>query len=401
MLGITGKGMRCGFAAILLLTCSVFAAGEPLVDRAFDHFSNLEYDQALEIFRSLARRDPGNPDFRNHLAQTILYRELYRVGALESELVSGSNPFLRRPKVEPSEADRREFTEAIAESLALTERRLAENPNDIEALYVRGVSLGLKSNYDFLVRKAWMDALRSATDSRKLHQRILEIEPSHVDARMIPAIHDYVVGSLPWYIKVIGFLAGFRGDKQGGIATLERVARDGVRQRDNARFLLAAVYRRERRAKDAVPLIEALIRDFPRNYILRMEMVQMYSDLGDKEKGLAVVREIERLKSSGAPGYDRMPWHKLWYTRGTLLFWYLDLEPALADFRRMVETGEEMPMHTEQLAWYRVGQTQDMLGRRQEAMTAYRHVIEIAPDSERAKQARYHLRKPCTKDNRS
>ncbi len=256
--------------------------------------------------------------------------------------------------------------------MRITEARLTENPDDADALFTQGVAYGLKSNYDFLVRKAWMDSLKSATNSRKSHHRVIELDPYNIDARMIPALHSYVVGSLPWYMRMLGFLAGFRGDKEEGIQGLELVAERGKENRHNARFLLAALYRREERPADAVPLLKGLIEDFPRNWILPMELVQMYSDMEQKEKGMEVVRRIEKLKAESAPGYDRMPSHKLWYTRGTLLFWYLDLQQARADFRRMIAVEEDMNLHQAQLAWYRLGQTEDMLGNRDAALAAYR-----------------------------
>ncbi len=388
-------------AALLLLFAALLpAAAEDPAAEGFDHLFNLEYDEALAVFQRLAAQEPDNPEYYNDIAATILYRELFRAGALESELVSGTNPFLRRPKMQPSPEDRAAFHRAIARSLELTGECLEKNPDDIEALYFRGTALAVKANWDFLVRKAWLDALRGATQSRKLHQRILRVHPDYVDAMLIPGIHEYVVGSLPWYWKLLGFLAGFRGDKAKGIRMLERVAQEGDRQRNNARLLLASIYRRERRPADAIPLIAGLIRDFPRNYLLRMELVQMYSDLGEKEKALAVVREMERLKREGAPGYHRMPWHKLWYTRGTLLFWYLDLDQALEDFRKLVGVADELPLHQAQLAWFRLGQTLDLLGRRAEALEAYRKAIALAPNSERARQARRYLKRPCTLKNR-
>ena len=45
------------------------------------------------------------------------------------------------------------------------------------ALYTLGVAYGLRANYNFLVRKAWMDSLRDATTARKLHNRVTELIP--------------------------------------------------------------------------------------------------------------------------------------------------------------------------------------------------------------------------------
>jgi len=387
----------------LLLVVALLAplqAADPATARAFDHFYNLEYGEALSIFRTLTEAHPEEPDNYNNLAQTILYREMFRVGALESEMVTGSNPFLRRAKVEPSPEDQQDFTNSIERSIALTEARLRANPDDTAALHAQGVAYGLRANYNFIVRRSWMDALRDATRSRKLHNRITRIDPENVDALMVQAVHEYVVSLLPWHYRMLGFMIGFRGDRQGGIAGLERVAHEGVLNRIDARVLLCVVYRREHRPADAIPILQDLIRSYPRNYILRMEMVQMYSDLGKKDEALEVIADMIRLKKTGAPGYVRMPESKIWLSRGTLLFWYMDLDQALADFRALTSGDADLDLNTTILSWFRLGQTLDLLGRRDEALAAYRRVIDLAPNSERGSQARGYLRTPCSRGNR-
>jgi tetratricopeptide (TPR) repeat protein len=378
-------------AGALLVAAAAF--GGP-VEEGFEHFYNLEYDEALAKFRRAIAADPANPRLYNHVAQTVLYRELYRVGALESELVSGTNPFLRRPKVNPTPEDEKQFDDAIAAAMSLANERLAEKPEDPTTLYSLGVSYGLRANYNFLIRKAWMDALRDATTARKLHDRVVRIDPSFIDARLIPAVHDYVVGSLPWHWKVLGFLVGFRGDKERGIATLELIAQRGSLNREDAKILLCAVYRREREPARAVAHLTDLIPRFPRNYILRFELVQMYSDLGKKEEALAVLREMEQLKRAGAPGYARLAWEKIWFSRGTLLFWYRDFDQAVADFQKVTARPHAVDLNTEVQAWLRLGQTYDLIGQRSQAVRAYQQAIRTAPESDQAREARRYLQEP-------
>ncbi len=387
--------------ALLLAGVLLLPAAAPAgpVEDGFEHFYNLEYDEALAAFRTAIAADPANPRIYNHVAQTILYRELFRVGALESELVSGSNPFLRRPKVNPTPEDQRQFDDAIAAAMSLANERLAERPDDTQALYSLGVSYGLRANYNFLIRKAWMDALRDATTARKLHDRVVKLDPGFTDARLIPAVHDYVVGSLPLHWKLLGFLVGFRGDKQRGIETLELIARRGTFNRDDAKILLCAIYRRERHPERAASVLEELIPRYPRNYILRFELVQMYSDLGRKEQALAVLREMERLKRAGAPGYARLAWEKIWFSRGTLLFWYRDFEQALEDFHKVTQHPQAVDLNTEVLAWLRLGQTYDLIGKRRQAIQAYQRAIRTAPESDRAREARRYLRSPYRRDD--
>src|ERR1700723_932432 len=66
-----------------------------LDDASFDHFYNLEYDQALAGFLARAAKAPASADVENHIAQTILFREMFRAGMLQSQMLTTSNSFLR------------------------------------------------------------------------------------------------------------------------------------------------------------------------------------------------------------------------------------------------------------------------------------------------------------------
>ena len=90
------------WALTLLGLVAAARAATPNLSPGFDHFYNLEYDEALAYFERQSAADPANPDLHNHIAQTLLFREMLRIGALESEMVSRNNPFLRRPNMNPS-----------------------------------------------------------------------------------------------------------------------------------------------------------------------------------------------------------------------------------------------------------------------------------------------------------
>jgi len=357
----------------------------------YQHFYNLEFPEALAEFRAEVVNNPNSPDAYNHVAHTILYREMFRSGALESELVTGSNPFLRRAGLNPSKQDDQEFQDSINRALALCGARLQANPNDVQSLYAEGVSYGLRGNYYFLVRKAYTDALRDATAARKAHIRVTELDPNFNDARLVQGVYDYVLGSLSPAWRMLGFFAGFRGDRERGIETLKQVAKLGRANRVDAEILLCAVYRRERRAKEAVPLLSDLIRRFPENFLLRLELVQMYADLGEKDKALAVIREVDRLKREKTPGYERLAQEKLRYTRGNLLFWYNDLDLALEDLKAVTDNPSAVDLNTGLYAWLRTGQIYDLKKKREDAKKAYLQTVAIAPTSDAANAAQNYL----------
>ena len=386
--------------ALIMLLAAPPAAQDPVVAAAFDHFYNLEFDDAIAGFERAVRAQPGSPDLHNHVAHGILYREMLRSGALESELVTGSNPFLRRARMNPSAEDQRRFDSSVDKAIELAQAQVNRDARDTRAMYALGVSYALRANYNFLVRKAWRDSLRDATTARKLHNRVTEIDPKFVDARLLQGVHDYIVGSLPWAWKLFGFLVGFRGDKEQGVRTLQFVARNGDQNRVDAEVLLAAVYRRERNPKAAIPLVEDLVRRYPRNYLLRLELVQMFADAGDKAGGLRVLEELERLVRTGAPGYSRVPIEKVYFSRGVLQFWYWDLDAAIDNLRRVTAKADELDLNTGVYAWLRLGQACDLKGRRSDALAAYRKAVALAPDSDAGKEARRYLGTPFRRERK-
>jgi tetratricopeptide (TPR) repeat protein len=382
------------FALLLALLASPLGGQQPLIDEGYAHFYNLEFDQAIAVFEQGIAQYPGLPDLHNHLAQTLIFREMLRDGSLESELVSGNNSFLRRPKLNASPETEKRILDEIAKAMALTDARLKQNPKDTAALYASGIAYGLRSNYFWVVKKAWRDSLRDATSARKLHNRISELEPNNVDARLVQGLHDYIVGSLPLAYKMLGFMIGIHGDKEKGIRTVQDVAKNGKLNRVDAELFLCALYRRENQSKLAVPLVQDLIRRYPRNYLLRMELGQMYSQSGDGVRGLQALEEVAQLKTSHAPGFDRVPWEKIYYQEGSIQFWYNDLDRSLENMKKVASAGDEVDLNTGVLARLRMGQIYDMKHRRAEAIEAYKTAIAYAPQADAAQESRKYLDTP-------
>src|SRR5208282_1023039 len=107
----------------------------------FEYFYNLEYDEALAAFYSQAERNPSSADVYNHIAQTVLWKEMYRGGMLSSEFVGGTQ-FVHHPKLVLTAEQQKQFYDALNHAMNLSQDRLAADPNDEGALYSIGVSYG-------------------------------------------------------------------------------------------------------------------------------------------------------------------------------------------------------------------------------------------------------------------
>jgi len=386
--------VRALILALVALAGTAAAQEDPLAIQAFDHFYNLEFDEAIQGFQRAIAADPKSPDLHNHLAETIVFREMFRDGALESELVSGNNSFLRRPKLNSTPETEKWFLDEVAKAMALSDARLKTNPNDVSALYAEGISYGLLSNYYWTVKKSWRESLKDATDARHLHSRVSELQPGNVDARLVQGLDDYLVGCLPLAFRMLGFLAGIHGDKEKGIREVQDVAANGKDNRIDAQVFLCALYRRENQPRKAIPLVQDLIHRYPRNFLLRMELAQMYSVAGDGAAALDVMLEVGRMKTSHVPGYDRVPWEKIYFQEGTIQFWYRDLNAALENLKKVTAAADELDLNTGSFAYLRMGQIYDLTNRRPLALAAYQKAIAFAPDAEAAQEAKKYLSTP-------
>lgn len=379
---------------LLLLSGLRAFAMQPTAEDGFRHFYNLEYDEAIASFQAEIAAQPERPDGYNHVAQALLYRGYYRAGLLENSLVSGEDfllSLIRQPKLVLSAEDDRAFDLALESAERAAQRLLSRNERDAGALYALGVTRGLRANYDFLVRKSWFAALRESTSARKLHNRAAQIDPSNADALLMQGLQEYVVASLPAALRLLGAITGLHGDKLHGLALIDQVARHGDCSRVEAKMVLFTLYRHEKKPWSAMSYLYGLRKSYPRNYLLHLAEIYTNIEMRDERAAGDSLHALERARAEGAPGYEALQEAKVEYTRGVIQCRFGHLEQALASMRRAAANSQaEMQL----MAFERVGMIHDMRGDRAEAVQAYQHVVEAAPDSRMGKESQRYLSRP-------
>ncbi len=386
--------------AMMLLALAPLCAAEDWVAQGNEAFYNLDYDQSIASYEKALAQSQSDPVLHNHLAHALLYRELFRDGALESELVSGNNSFIRRLKLEPPADVEKRFFAEIDRSMQLSQTRIAKNPRDTGALHALSVAFALRANYGFLVRKSWKASLYDSSQARKFDNQVTELEPDNYDAKLLQGGYDYIVGNLTWTLRALGFIAGFHGDKQRGLRTIEEVATKGKENRVDAEIVLCALYRREGQARRAIPLVSQLIQRYPRNYLLRFELAQMYASIGSRQNALNTLAEIATLKQENVSGYDRIPWEKIFYETGNLEFWFDDLDRALENLKKVTATPaqlKELDLNTGSLALMRQGQIYDLQKHHNLAVQAYQQAVRFAPEADAARESQHYINSPYTR----
>lgn len=277
---------------------------------AFERLYNLDFDQAIVLIDKDCVRDPSDPEHHNNLAYAILYRTLFRADALDGGVALGVAEFLRKPKAPMDAGDRSRFYASLTKAEESAKAQLAKDPNRADAFYALGVSQSHRANLALLVDKEWRHALKTGGEARTLHAEALARDKNFVDAMLVPSFHEYIVGSLPFYLKALGFLVGFTGEKEKGLNGLRTVARYGMRTRIEAQVLLALVERREERPEKSIEIMRALEKEFPTNHLYRKELTSLLVDMKKKEEARREFSELDHsryrfLKPAKLEAYKR------------------------------------------------------------------------------------------------
>lgn len=258
-------------------------AGDYLHSHGFHSLYNLDYDQAIEAFEAESKQD-AEGDAHNNLGSALLYRALFRADALDGKVALSVAEFLHKPKVAIATEDRNRLLRALDRGEEIARGNVAKNPKNANALYTLGASFVHRANLALLADKDWRKALKAGGEARTLHTQALELDRGLIDAMLVPSVHEYIVGSLPIFLRALGFLIGFSGDKEKGLAGLRTVASKGTRAKLEAELVLALVERRERRPELALPIMQRLIQEYPVNHLYRHEVANLLLDMTLKDE---------------------------------------------------------------------------------------------------------------------
>ncbi len=232
---------------------------------------NLDYEAARKTFKEMAVAFPNYPAGPQFLADTLLIEALYQTRRLQASLYNSDSFYTTSDdKPDPKLVD--QFRTYTRQARQLVEARLRQNPNDTEALYFFGAVEGLKASFEETVERRHFAALKDGNDAVDRHRDVIKLDPNYRDAEMTIGLYDYTVGALPLPQKIAAGVLGHRGSKKRGIATIERVSKEGNWVREDAKTLLILLYTREKRFAEAATIARELGAKYPRNYLYKLEM---------------------------------------------------------------------------------------------------------------------------------
>jgi Tetratricopeptide repeat len=367
-----------------------FRPRDPLNLVAFDHFYNLDYDRAVQEFEQVLRRHPDDPFAINHLLTAVLFHELYRMGVLNAGEYA-NDTFIKAAHRPANPQAQAQIKDLVKRALTVEQNRLASNPNDVEALYTRGVTRAQLATYTALIEHAWFSALHSAVGARHDHERVLELAPGDSEAKLIVGTHNYVVGSLPWALRSASAMAGLGGNKEKGLQLLRECASGNGETAVDARILLALFLRREHRYDESLPIVRQLIAAYPRNILMALEEGNLLRAEGHLQEAAAVYNKGWQAGTRG--GYPGSHYEVAALSLGELLRSQKDYVRAAAAYE-MASAVPEPDADIGQKANLGAGEMYDLLQKRDLAVKKYELVIAADGNTPSADAARKYMKDP-------
>ena len=347
---------------------------------------NLDYETARKSFKEMADAFPTYPAGPQFLADSLWIETLYQTRRLQSSLYGGDDSFYSSgdDKADPLVVEK--FRALTRQARVLAEARLKQSPKDVEAIYFLGAIQGLKASFEEAVERRHFAALKDGSDAVDKHREVIKLDPSYHNSELAIGLYDYTVGSLPLPIKIIAGVAGFRGSKKRGLATLERVTKEAPWVHDEAKTLLIVLYTREKRYADASALAKELAAKYPRNYLYRLEAADalvLQAALDRKTNpGTAVsAAETEAFATFEALLRDKVvrdtaarAFDLIHFKYGEALITAGQFDHAAREFLASAETpGAQAGLVT--MAHLYAARALDLVGKRNDAMTQYRAVL--------------------------
>jgi tetratricopeptide (TPR) repeat protein len=380
-------GAGCGLADAQVTkpaTESPYRPRDPLNAAAFDRFYNLDYDRAVQDYERVVEKYPDDPFAVNHLLTAVLFRELYRMGALNTREYENDS-FLNAPHHNADPKAKEQIKQLVNRALRLEQKRLEANPKDPDALYARGVTRAQFATYTALIEHAWFSALRNAVGARHDHEKVLELSPGYSDAKLVVGAHNYVLGSLPWAVKVAASMVGLGGSREKGIRLLYDAANGGGEAAVDAKIVLVVFLRREHRYEAALQLDRGLVSQYPQSSLLALEEGNLLRAMGQVQEAAASYR---RVWQGGREGhYPGQHYEMAALALGDLLRSQKDYDGAASAYELVNEVPQPDP-DSKQKANLAAGEMYDLLRKREMAIKKYEEVIALNSGNGPAESAR-------------
>ncbi len=366
----------------------------PEVQEAHRRFYNLDYDGALSRFEQVARTHPDDPMAQAYVLMVVLFRELYRQDLLDTTFYAHESFLSSKRKAEVPDAIRRRIDQLTVTTVALCDRRIHNDPHDKNAFFARGYARGMQATFLTLVDRSFVSAAHQGLQSRNDSEEVLKLDPAYTDAKLAIGVQQFAVASLPRVIRLMVGIAGVGGSKDKGLDLLRDVAAHGTVNSVEARTALSLFLRHDARYPEALAVEQTLVRQYPRDYLFRLEAANITKDMGDGPAAITAYRGV--IADAGRPGYFIDPRLQMaFFGLADTLRGQNDIAGAAANYAAASQQQQASDW-LRRRAELNAGEMFDLLHQRDRAIAQYQLASAGGGDQSQADLARRYLSSPYT-----
>jgi hypothetical protein len=365
---------------------------DPQVREAFAHFYIMDYDGAISRFETVQGEHANDPIATDYLLYTRLFKELNRLDLLDTTFYANDGFLTGKHTVIEDPHVRDELKALSDKAIDQANQQLKVNQNDVNALFARGWSRALEATYLAMVERSFSSGLHMALQARGDHARVLQLRPNYVDAKLVVGTYEYVVGALPLPFKLMFGFVGIHGSKSKGMEMLDDAGNRGVISSVEARICMMLFLRREAKYPEAEKIAEALVQEYPRDFLFHLEIANLQKDAGRGLEAITSYRNVAELAKK--PGYFPISHLELVYfglgdtLRGQRLY------PDAVEAFREGANQQTISPELKRRCLLAAGQIYDLMRDHSKAKVQYQAVIDAGSDSVQADQARKYIKSP-------
>lgn len=370
------------FTALLLVHIPVSgqnARFDSLVFKGIDQIYNIEFDSAEKTFRELIADYPNHPGGRFFLAMIDWWKILLNFS---------------------DESHDDLFFEKLEDVIFQCDEILESDPDNVDALFFKGGAIGFRGRL-YANRESYLKAADDGREALPIVERVYSIDPDNKDILLGFGIYNYFADVLPQDYPMLEplFLFYPRGDRKLGLEQLEAAAKGGKYARWEAMyFLMKAYYDWENNIFKAGEYIDILTGRFPNNALFQKYKNRIAVRRGDYVSSFEISKNILEKCASGMYGFDEATEREASYyiavhhqinNRSDSAITYFSRSDSLS---QIIDGDEASGFRIKALL--HIGNLYDLTGRREEAITVYKQMLELRDYDDSHADAERYIEKP-------
>lgn len=374
-----------GFIAVAIHPRTVaFADDSPrfdaIVQQGINEVYDLHFEDAEKDFRELMALRPQDPAGPFFLAMVDWWRIVI--------------------DLDNTQYDDRFYAE-LDRVIDLCDSILDHNPNDVNAIFFKGGSIGFKGRLEFH-RNDFLAAANAGRLALPLVKTASELDPGNYDILLGTGMYDYFAEVIPQEYPLVKPLLLFipPGDKKRGLEELTLAAEKGkYASVETSYFLLQIYFYYEKDYSKALAIAQQLNRRFPDNVIFERYLGRCQSVIGDWNAARTVFEDVAQRSREGKRGYNTNAEREAEYYIGMALMNARRYDEALGHFFRCDELSRSLDTKEASgfmvMANLKVGMIFDVQRKRDLATEQYRKVLDMKEFKDSHSQAEQYLKSPA------